>query len=81
MNASTVEIIGYAASLMVALSFTMKDIVKLRIVNCIGCLLFVTYGLIIDSWPVTLANLFITGANIYYLRKARTEACQELNKA
>ncbi|MDW6004319.1 YgjV family protein [Vibrio mangrovi] len=81
MNANTVEIIGYAASLMVALSFTMKDIIKLRIVNCIGCLLFVAYGLIIDSWPVILANMFITGANIYYLLKAKTENDKELSKA
>lgn len=45
-----VEILGYAASIMVAISLTMKDIVKLRILNFIGCGLFTAYGLMIDSW-------------------------------
>jgi len=71
-----VEIIGYAASIMVALSLTMKDMVKLRVINFIGCTLFVTYGAIIDAWPVVAANGFIACVNIYYLRKLRRETPQ-----
>ncbi|SHO54942.1 YgjV family protein [Vibrio quintilis] len=68
---SLTEIFGYIASMLVALSFTMKDITRLRIVNCVGCLLFTGYGIMIDSWPVILTNGFIAGVNICYLAKSR----------
>lgn len=64
-----VELLGYAASIMVALSLTMKDIVKLRVLNFIGCALFTAYGLMIDSWPVVLTNGFIACVNVYFLTK------------
>ena len=67
MNA--VEIIGYAASIMVALSLTMKDIIKLRVLNFIGCALFTIYGVMIGAWPVTVTNGFIACVNVYFLLK------------
>ncbi|MBS9940219.1 YgjV family protein [Vibrio alginolyticus] len=73
MDTNMVEILGYAASIMVAISLTMKDIVKLRILNFIGCALFTAYGLMIDSWPVVLTNGFIACVNIYFLAKMQQE--------
>ncbi len=63
------EIIGYAASLLVAISLMMSAIVKLRIVNLIGSLTFTIYGILIDSIPVAGMNAFIVLVNIYYLFK------------
>ncbi|MBE4324425.1 YgjV family protein [Vibrio parahaemolyticus] len=73
MEMNMVEILGYAASVMVAISLTMKDIVKLRILNFIGCALFTAYGLMIDSWPVVLTNGFIACVNVYFLAKMQQE--------
>ncbi|EJG2020865.1 YgjV family protein [Vibrio parahaemolyticus] len=73
MEMNMVEILGYAASIMVAISLTMKDIVKLRILNFIGCALFTVYGLMIDSWPVVLTNGFIACVNVYFLAKMQQE--------
>lgn len=73
MEMNVVEILGYAASIMVAISLTMKDIVKLRILNFVGCALFTAYGLMIDSWPVVLTNGFIACVNIYFLAKMQRE--------
>ncbi|HCG8755870.1 TPA: YgjV family protein [Vibrio parahaemolyticus] len=73
MEMNMVEILGYAASIMVAISLTMKDIVKLRIFNFIGCALFTAYGLMIDSWPVVLTNGFIACVNVYFLAKMQQE--------
>lgn len=73
MEMNMVEILGYAASIMVAISLTMKDIVKLRILNFIGCALFTAYGLMIDSWPVVLTNGFIACVNVYFLAKMLQE--------
>ncbi|HBC3364601.1 TPA: YgjV family protein [Vibrio parahaemolyticus] len=73
MEMNMVEILGYAASIMVAISLTMKDIVKLRILNFIGCALFTAYGLMIDSWPVVLTNGFIACVNVHFLAKMQQE--------
>ncbi|MEZ8826117.1 YgjV family protein [Vibrio amylolyticus] len=73
MDMNTVEILGYAASIMVAISLTMKDIVRLRVINFVGCGLFTAYGLMIDSWPVVLTNGFIACVNVYFLVKMQQE--------
>lgn len=61
------ELIGYAASLLVAISLMMSRIVKLRIVNMLGAITFTVYGLLIDSMPVAAMNAFIVFINIYHL--------------
>ena len=71
MDISQIEYLGYLASLLVAISFTLKNIKKLRIVNSVGCLVFVAYGFAIDSVPVILTNGLITLINIYYLSKKK----------
>ncbi len=73
MDAQTIEIIGYAASIMVAISLTMKDIVKLRILNFVGCTIFSIYGLMIDALPVVATNTFIAVVNVYFLTKMYQE--------
>ncbi|WP_277814742.1 YgjV family protein [Vibrio genomosp. F10] len=73
MEMNMVEILGYAASIMVAISLTMKDIVRLRVLNFIGCGLFTAYGLMIDSMPVVITNGFIACVNIYFLVKMQQE--------
>ncbi|MCM5661560.1 YgjV family protein [Galbibacter mesophilus] len=66
-STSPTELIGYAASIGVLLSFFMKEIRRLRVVNSIGCLLFVIYGFLLPSIPVILTNIAILGVNFYYL--------------
>ena len=70
---SNIEYIGYLASFFVALSFTLKNIKKLRIVNSIGCLVFVAYGFMIGSIPVIITNGLITLINLYYLSKKNSD--------
>lgn len=64
-----IDFIGYLASGFVLLSFLMKDITKLRLVNIIGCILFVTYGFFLSplSIPIIITNFAIIIVNIYYL--------------
>lgn len=69
MIENNIEWLGYAASFFVAASFTFKNIKQLRIVNIIGCILFVIYGYYIDSIPVMITNAFIMIMNIYFLLK------------
>jgi len=62
-----IEIIGYIASVMIAVSLMMKGIVKLRIINLIGSAVFTIYGFIINAYPVAFVNGVICFVNIYYL--------------
>ncbi|MBK5208219.1 MAG: uroporphyrinogen decarboxylase [Flavobacteriaceae bacterium] len=62
------EWVGYAASLALIISFMMKNINTLRIINSLGAILFVVYGIMLQtSYPIIITNGFILMANIYYL--------------
>lgn len=61
------EIIGYIASIIIAISMTMSSIVKFRIINLIGATTFATYGFLIGALPIGLLNTFIVSVDIYYL--------------
>lgn len=58
------EYIGYIATFFVLLSFTMKKIEFLRVFNSIGAILFVAYGLLINSNPVIITNTLILLINL-----------------
>jgi uncharacterized membrane protein len=63
------ELIGYVASVLVAISLTMSSILRLRILNLVGAAVFGLYGVLIGSLPVAIVNVFIVFVNIYYLQK------------
>lgn len=69
------EYVGYMASFMVLLSFTMKDVKKLRLVNMSGCILFIIYGFLMPTLriglPIIIANVAIFVVNTYYLVKPK----------
>jgi len=69
------EWVGYLASLVLIISFLMKNMSTLRIINSLGALIFIIYGYLLEiSWPIIITNAFILGANIYYLAfKAKQE--------
>lgn len=64
-----IEWLGYVASILVAISFLMKSVYKLRFINTIGAICFVVYAVAIKAFPVAVINLFIICVNAYYLIK------------
>jgi uncharacterized protein with PQ loop repeat len=72
LGISYTEWVGYLASIVLIVSFLMKNVNTLRIVNSFGALLFVIYGIMLAiSWPIIITNGFILMANIYYLSKTK----------
>jgi uncharacterized protein with PQ loop repeat len=76
MDIDISDYIGYSASFFIVMSFIMKDLKKIRIINCIGCLLFVIYGVLKGNgvisamyWPIIIPNVVICFVQIYHLRK------------
>lgn len=63
------EIVGYVASALIVVSLAMTSVVRLRIVNLVGCVTFVTYGLLIHAWPVVVSNAIICVLNVWFLAK------------
>jgi hypothetical protein len=67
---SITDWVGYLASAVLMISFMMKNLNTLRIINSSGALLFVVYGFMLEtSWPIIITNAFIFGVNLYYLGK------------
>ncbi|NML68919.1 uroporphyrinogen decarboxylase [Chryseobacterium sp. RP-3-3] len=68
MNPEITTYIGYSASIFIVLSFILKDVRKIRIVNMIGCVCFVIYGIFNGMlWPVIIPNGLICFIQVYYL--------------
>jgi uncharacterized protein with PQ loop repeat len=73
LGISVTDWIGYLAMATVLVSFLMKSVNKLRIVNTVGCLLFVFYGIMLTplSKPIVITNTAIFCINLFYLLKNR----------
>jgi hypothetical protein len=65
-----IETIGYIGTIIVLISFTFKDVKKLRIVNTIGCYLFVVYGIGNNDIPIIVSNGLISIINFTQLYKS-----------
>lgn len=61
--------IGYLASIFLAYSLVVTNAVKFRILNILGCLTFIVYGVFIPAIPVIVANGLLLVINIYQFIK------------
>ncbi len=66
-----IELIGYLGSLLVVVSMLMTSIMKLRIVNTIGSVIFTIYALIIHSYPTAAMNFCLVVINLYNLHRLK----------
>lgn len=62
-----IEAIGYIGSALVLVSMLMTSVVRLRIINLIGSVIFAGYALAIRSYPTAIMNIALAGINIYHL--------------
>lgn len=63
------ELIGYLGSLLVIVSMLMNSVVKLRIINTIGSVIFCGYALAIHSYPTAAMQVCLIIINIINLHK------------
>lgn len=72
MNANIkliIEIVGYLGSALVIVSMLMTSVVKLRVINMIGSVIFAAYALCIHSYPTAAMQGALIIINIVNLRK------------
>lgn len=76
-----IDILGYVASLLVAVSLSMSSIARLRALNLLGAFAFIIYGWKFGAYPVMVVNFYIVIINIVFLLKmqpGRSEAFELL---
>ncbi|NLO90485.1 MAG: hypothetical protein GX410_00650 [Elusimicrobia bacterium] len=61
------ELFGYAASVITALSLMMSNIWKLRWLNMTGSAMLMVYAVTLRAWPVAAVNAFIVVVDMYYI--------------
>ena len=71
-----IEMIGYVGSGLVLISFLMVSVVKLRLVNSIGSVIFTIYALIIHSYPTAVMNACLVLINLHFLWKMTHDKVQ-----
>lgn len=68
-----IELIGIVATVFVLLSFLMKDLKKVRIINIVGAILFVLYGVLIGALATWLLNGILVVIHIVFLIRAKRQ--------
>lgn len=73
---NVVELIGYFGSALVLVSMLMTSVIRLRIINLIGSVIFAAYALMIHSYPTAVMNICLAGINVYHLVRLLREQKQ-----
>jgi hypothetical protein len=63
------EIMAYCASVIVLISFIVKDVILLRLLNTIGCALFLVYSSYYGRYPLIFLNFMVIVVNLIYIYK------------
>lgn len=69
LDPAIVELFGILAGTLVLISFLMKGERQIRFINIIGCVIFVVYGIMINSVSVVLLNVGLTLVHIVKLSR------------
>ena len=63
------EWLGILASAFVLISFLTSNQIRTRIINLVGCVVFVIYGLILPAYSTAFMNAALIVVHIVYLVK------------
>lgn len=74
------ELIGILATIFVFIGFTQKGTIRIRILNSVGSILFVVYGLLIGALSVWILNGACLILNIYKVIKEKQEKSSGVRK-
>jgi len=68
---TAVDILGWVATGVIVLSFTVKDMRRLRIMNSVGTLLWLVYGEMKGDYPLVVVNALILGVHLNWFKEAK----------
>ena len=64
-----IELLGWVATGVTLISMMVKDITLLRVINSVGCILWIGYGMNRGDYPIILVNGTILVIHIIALIK------------
>ena len=65
------DIVGYIGMIIILYSFTIENMYKLRLVNSIGSMVWIVYGIGIWAGPTILVNSCVLMIHLYWFYKNR----------
>jgi hypothetical protein len=66
-----IDIFGYIGTILILYSFTIENIYKLRLINSIGSVFWIVYGIGIMAWPTIIVNSCVLCIHSYCFIKNR----------
>lgn len=69
MTGLIIQVAGYLASLLLALSLLVTSDLRFRWLNTGGCLAFIVYGTMLHAFPIILTNALLFFINVFALVK------------
>lgn len=69
MTGTIVLLVGYAASVLLAISLLVNNDLKFRWLNTWGCIAFIIYGVMINALPIIITNSILLLINAFHLVK------------
>lgn len=67
------DIFGYIGTVVVLYSFTIEKIMKLRLINSIGSMFWIVYGIGIMAWPTIIVNSCVLLIHSIWFLKHKAE--------
>ena len=74
------EWLGLVASIIILVSFLMTNQIKTRIINMVGCIVFVIYGLLLPTYSTAFMNGAVFIVHVVFLVKHFVQKRKEKNK-
>jgi len=68
------DAIGWIGSAILVVSLVQTRILRLRLINLVGCLVLVGYNAAVGVWPMVGLNVVLAVVNVVALRRLRTDA-------
>ena len=66
---SVIEIIGWIATMGTLLSFAVKDMYKLRLINTAASMVWIVYGILKVDNPIIVINSAVIVMHLYWFYK------------
>ena len=65
------EIFGYIGTVLILISFLVENVFKLRVLNSIGAIFWIVYGVGIMAMPTIVVNSCVLFIHIFWIIKHR----------
>ncbi|WP_066460542.1 hypothetical protein [Sanguibacter suarezii] len=66
---SLLDLVGWIGSAILVWSLLQTRIVRLRVINLVGCVILIVFNTLAGVWPMMGLNVGLAVINVYHLRK------------